>query len=60
MINTEDWWGGVHTHSGSSSTMQSTSVVVAYVNKGDDVFVKNNDWFGIRMFAGWKLYKTTV
>lgn len=40
MINTEDWWGGVHTHSGSSSTMQSTSVVVAHVNKGDDVFVK--------------------
>lgn len=66
MINTEDWWGGVHTHSGMSSTIQSTSVVVAHVNKGDDVFVKNsglsssvtlnNDWYGITMFTGWKLH----
>lgn len=66
MINTEDWWGGFHTHSGSSSTMQSSSVIVAHVNKGDDVFVinsglsssvtLNNDWYGITMFARWKLH----
>lgn len=66
MINTEDWWGGVRTHSGSSSTMQSTSIVIVHVNKGDDVFVKNsglsmsvtlnNDWYGITLFAGWKLH----
>lgn len=24
MINTDDWWGGIHSHSGSSSTIQST------------------------------------
>lgn len=65
MINTEDWWGGVYAHSGSSSTMQSTSVVVVHVNKGDDVFVKTSDSsngilisniYGRTMFAGWKLH----
>lgn len=40
MINTEEL-GVVHVHSASSSWMQSTSVVVAHVNQGDNVFVKN-------------------
>lgn len=37
MINTEEL-GVVHVHSASSSWMQSTSVVVAHVNQGDNVF----------------------
>lgn len=63
-IDTE-YWGAVHAHSGSSSTMQSTGVVVAHVTKGDDVFVKTSglssgtlmsDGDGLTMFSGWKLH----
>lgn len=37
IINAEEW-GVVNSHSSSNSWMQSTGLVVAYVNKGDDVF----------------------
>lgn len=37
IINAEEW-GVVNSHSRSNSWMQSTGLVVAYVNKGDDVF----------------------
>lgn len=64
MVNTEEW-GIVYANSASNSWIQSTGVVVAYVNKGDDVFVKTSgasrgDIYsgGINrtMFAGWKLH----
>lgn len=63
MINSEEW-GVVHAHSTSTSWMQSSSVVVAHVNKGDDVFVKTSeasqgllysDANSRTVFAGWKL-----
>lgn len=39
MINLEEW-GVVYVYFIVISWMQSLSVVVVYVNKGDDVFVK--------------------
>lgn len=53
----------VHSYAASNSWMQSTSVVVAHVNKGDDVFVKTSEESqgeiysaanSRTMFAGWK------
>eukprot|EP00105_Crassostrea_gigas_P014556 XP_011431248.1 PREDICTED: heavy metal-binding protein HIP [Crassostrea gigas] len=64
MINTVEW-GIVHANSASSSWMQSTGVVVAHVNKGDDVFVQTSGasrgeiysgGYSRTMFAGWKLH----
>lgn len=64
MINTGEW-GIVHAHSASNNWNQSTGVIVAHVNKGDDVFVKTSVasqgeiYSGINsrtMFAGWKLH----
>eukprot|EP00105_Crassostrea_gigas_P014555 XP_011431247.1 PREDICTED: uncharacterized protein LOC105330966 [Crassostrea gigas] len=64
MINTEEW-GIVHAHSASNNWNQSTGVIVAHVNKGDDVFVKTSGasqgeiYSGVNsrtMFAGWKLH----
>lgn len=63
IINAEEW-GVVNSHSSSNSWMQSTGLVVAHVNKGDDVFVKTKDqsqgeiYSGVNsrtFFAGWKL-----
>lgn len=62
MINIE-YWGVVYVYLGLSSIMQS--IVVVYVIKGDDVFVKMlglssgmlmSDGDGLIMFFGWKLY----
>lgn len=63
MINTAVW-GLVHAHTSSTSVMQSTGVVVAHVNKGDDVHVKTSglssgilrSTTGKTLFAGWKLH----
>eukprot|EP00105_Crassostrea_gigas_P014557 XP_011431249.1 PREDICTED: heavy metal-binding protein HIP [Crassostrea gigas] len=64
MINSQEW-GVVHSNTVSNGWMQSTSVVVAHVNKGDDAFVKTSGWsHGIlysednsrTLFAGWKLH----
>lgn len=64
MVNTEVW-GVVHSGTGSTSVMQSTGVVVAHVNKGDDFFVKTSNLSngilysnmnGRTLFAGWKLH----
>lgn len=64
MINTEEC-GLVHAATSSNTVMQSTGVVVAYVNRGDDVFAKTSaashgvlfsNWNGKTTFAGWKLH----
>lgn len=64
MIKTKEWWV-VHVHSASNSWMQGTSVAVAHVNKGDDVFVKTpgrsqgeiySKTNSRTMFAGWKIH----
>lgn len=64
MINTEEW-GILHAHSASNNWNQSTGVIVAHVNKRDEVFVKTSEasqgeiYSGVNsktMFAGWKLH----
>ena len=64
MIHTKEW-GVVYSHAAFNSWMQSTGVVVAHVNKGDDVFVQTSGasqgdiYSGVNsrtMFAGWKLH----
>lgn len=64
MINS-DIWGIVRANSGSDVLVQSTGVVVAHVNKGDEVFVKlaydrqgvvHSEFYSRTMFAGWKLH----
>lgn len=64
MINS-DIWGIVRANSGSDVLVQSTGVVVAHVNKGDDVFVKlaydsqgvvYSEFNSGTLFAGWKLH----
>lgn len=64
MVNIVEW-GIVYVYFSLVSYMQSIGVVVVYVNKGDDVFVKMLDlsngivisnMYGRIMFVGWKLY----
>lgn len=63
MINVEEW-GVVNFYFSFNSWMQSIGLVVIYVNKGDDVFVKMKDqsqgelYSGVNsriFFGGWKL-----
>lgn len=64
MINIEEW-GIVYVYFVFNNWNQSIGVIVVYVNKGDDVFVKMlgvsqgeiYSGFNSRiMFVGWKLY----
>lgn len=64
MVNIVEW-GIVYVYFSLVSYMQSIGVVVVYINKGDDVFVKMLDlsngnvisnMYGKIMFVGWKLY----